>query len=368
MAVRTLRSCGVRIGPVLTAMCAVVLMGVSQRAIATPLCWDANGHCYERVDVPEGISWYDARLAAEAKGGHLATVTSKEENDFIVNSLGGSDVLCKYWLGGFQPAGSAEPDAGWEWITGEPFNFTNWAPGEPNNSYANDLGNLPGVTDEDGLQFYPWCCGDLWNDAPRAAYLIPGFMLELEGTTFSAFSPGARLEIGPTAHDDSFKITGTFTLDGDSDGIDPYSDVVRITLGASSITIPPGSFNQAGQGVFTFCGTVDGVDLSVIVARQPAGHLQQFESGAMTYGFLVEARHATLDGTVLPLNVALSIGDDRGQASLGVGEGRFGAGDDGVRWLSGLEPRPPVPLAVGGMCPLVDSVKPVESAPIPRGR
>ena len=185
---------------------------------------------------------------------------------------------------------------------------------------------------------------------------------------FAAFAPRTSITTGPAPNDDSFRIVGAFTLGSSSNGIDPYSEIVGITLGASSLTIPAGSFTQAGQGVFTFCGTIDGVDLSVIVARQPSGRLQQSESGAMTYGFLVEARHASLDGTVLPLNVALSIGDDRGQANLGVGEGRFGTGDDGVRWLSGLEPRPPVPLAVGGLCPLVDSVKPVESAPIPRGR
>ena len=161
--------------------------------------------------------------------------------------------------------------------------------------------------------------------------------LEIEalyrGEPFAAFTARASLETRPMDRDDSFNIAGAFSLAESSDGIDPYSEIVGITLGASSLTIPPGSFKQEGQGVFTFCGTIDGVDLSVIVAPQPAGRLQPSESGAMTYGFLVEARHAALDGTVLPLNVALSIGDDRGQASLGVGEGRFGTGDDGVGWL-----------------------------------
>jgi hypothetical protein len=33
-----------------------------------------------------------------------------------------------YWLGGF-----CEKDRVWKWVNGEPWNYTNWAPGEPNN-------------------------------------------------------------------------------------------------------------------------------------------------------------------------------------------------------------------------------------------
>ena len=58
------------------------------------------------------------------------------------------------WLGGFQPAGSAEPAGNWQWVTGEAFGYANWHPsGEPsnannnenqlqllNNGYWNDLG------------------------------------------------------------------------------------------------------------------------------------------------------------------------------------------------------------------------------------
>jgi hypothetical protein len=48
-----------------------------------------DGHYYEAVIVPGGISWSDARDAAESRSigvvqGHLATITSQEESDFIV--------------------------------------------------------------------------------------------------------------------------------------------------------------------------------------------------------------------------------------------------------------------------------------------
>src|SRR5690242_13883607 len=38
------------------------------------------------------------------------------------------------WLGGFQTNSLDEPAGNWRWVTDEPFRFTNWAAGEPNNA------------------------------------------------------------------------------------------------------------------------------------------------------------------------------------------------------------------------------------------
>jgi tetratricopeptide (TPR) repeat protein len=122
-----------------------------------------NGNCYDRIDVADpGISWEAAKTAAESlsfKGfsGHLATVTSQEENDFIVNNLGGSEVVRSHWLGGFQPPGSQESDGGWQWITGESFVFTNWASAEPSNSGGN----------EDAIGFHGLPLSGQWNDGSK---------------------------------------------------------------------------------------------------------------------------------------------------------------------------------------------------------
>ncbi|MCX6668210.1 MAG: lectin-like protein [Methanothrix sp.] len=112
-------------------------------AVEWPISAGGNGHYYEAVLVPEGISWDDAEAAAEAKGGHLVTITSEAENEFVYNLVAGDD---RYWfvssssnngigplLGGYQPEGSPEPAGGWTWITGEPFSYTNWATGTPDN-------------------------------------------------------------------------------------------------------------------------------------------------------------------------------------------------------------------------------------------
>jgi hypothetical protein len=131
----------------ITALCVSILGGGG--AQAAPIQWavasGGNGHYYRAVLVPDGISWPNAAAAAQAAGGYLATINSAEENAFVFNLIDNSiywktvgDDTRGPWLGGFQPVGSAEPDGGWSWITGEPFAYTNWAPGEPNNFFAED--------------------------------------------------------------------------------------------------------------------------------------------------------------------------------------------------------------------------------------
>ncbi|MFN0116300.1 MAG: caspase family protein [Paracoccaceae bacterium] len=76
-------------------------------------------------------------------GGHLATITSKEENDFVVDLIRRDpsfwDPYKKEWVSGpmiglMQKPGSGEPSGGWEWVTGEPATFLPWAPDMPNNN------------------------------------------------------------------------------------------------------------------------------------------------------------------------------------------------------------------------------------------
>jgi hypothetical protein len=58
-------------------------------------------------------------------------------------------------------AGSPEPGGGWQWVTGEPWGFTNWNAGKPN-----DLGG-----NEDCLTIYTKYAAaneppGTWNDVP----------------------------------------------------------------------------------------------------------------------------------------------------------------------------------------------------------
>jgi hypothetical protein len=123
-----------------------------------------NGHYYRGISTP--TDWHSAKALAESMkyrgcSGHLATITSQEESDFVAANLPWATSLA-YWLGGIQPPGSAEPDGGWTWVTGETWDYTNWGGGEPN-----DLGG------EDALHFQ----GDeKWNDVNAAAFW--GYLVE----------------------------------------------------------------------------------------------------------------------------------------------------------------------------------------------
>ena len=56
-----------------------------------------TSHWYQRIDT--NMSWHDAKSYAESLGGHLAIVTSQNENDFLWNNLA-KDTGAFIWLGG----------------------------------------------------------------------------------------------------------------------------------------------------------------------------------------------------------------------------------------------------------------------------
>lgn len=124
-------------------------------------------HAYQVVLAP-GIDWNSADALAKATlrngvPGHLATIGSPEENA-AVEALRIALTTGEVWLGGFQPAGSAEPGGGWTWVNGEGTfpgtnggpAYANWAPGEPNNAQGKEqhlaIGlHGPGLWNDEGI-------------------------------------------------------------------------------------------------------------------------------------------------------------------------------------------------------------------------
>ena len=88
-----------------------------------------GGHTYAVYD--QSIGWTPAKEACEYVNGHLATVTNYEEEEFI-KSIVGSRAF--YWLGGYKDDESGD----WFWVTGEPWGYTDWSPGQPDNYSAVD--------------------------------------------------------------------------------------------------------------------------------------------------------------------------------------------------------------------------------------
>ena len=122
-------------------------------------------------------------------------------------------------------------------------------------------------------------------------------------THFSAFNAGGEIE------GNQFEIQGGFMLGAGTNGINPLTEAVVLQLGTFSVTIPSGSFKSARGGSYKFEGTIGGVALEIYIA--PAG--------TNRYTFAAEASGANLIGTVNPVSVALTIGDDAGTTTVTAG-------------------------------------------------
>lgn len=127
----------------------VMLSGLVGTAESAPIQWSSavggNDHWYEAIQYSGRWDMTSADAQTKyinAMQGHLATLTSQEENNFVWDNFRTNE----YWLGGYRTDKNAEPAGNWARITtGEEWNWTNWdQAAEPNNSNR----------DEGYIQFY----------------------------------------------------------------------------------------------------------------------------------------------------------------------------------------------------------------------
>ena len=147
-----------------------------------------DGHFYLFVDDP-GVLWQEALDDSATKEfggyeGHLVTITSQEEMDYVKNLAQG-----EIWIAG----SDAQQEGTWRWVAGPeagdifytggaPVGFSGWGPGEPN-----------GGGSEDALHLLS---GEFWNDVGATYPNNRGYVVE-----FSV-------------------LPGDFDIDSDVDGID----------------------------------------------------------------------------------------------------------------------------------------------------
>ena len=141
------------------------LLSFPTKAVAKPVQWlgslGGNDHYYDVIRSTNSFTWDEAQLDAASRGAHLATLTSQEEQNFVYDNLVNNPLHWNGrfgpWIGLRQTTFDTEPAGGWEWVTGELFDYENWDIGEPN-----DFDN-----DENYAQFYNggWITpSPTWND------------------------------------------------------------------------------------------------------------------------------------------------------------------------------------------------------------
>jgi uncharacterized caspase-like protein len=141
-----------------------------------------NQHLY--VAVLKEAAWQAAKELSERAGGHLVTITSKKEQDFVIDLFLADErftfmepdtFLNGPWIGLFQAKGAREPKGGWQWVTGEPVTFTNWSPWAPDNHTAGEnFGRFWGATKKGPEKRAVW-----WDDGEGDAE-FRGFIMEVD--------------------------------------------------------------------------------------------------------------------------------------------------------------------------------------------
>lgn len=110
---------------------------------------ELNGHYYYLYNGGIASSYEEALQYCNDKGGYLATLTTKEENDFVFSYITQQNCTSAYF-----GLSDAENEGTWEWCTGEEVSYTNWHSGEPNGGYSSE---------DCGLFYYKYTDGT-WND------------------------------------------------------------------------------------------------------------------------------------------------------------------------------------------------------------
>ena len=86
-----------------------------------------NGNAY--IMYQGALTWEQANEECRRMGGHLATATSAGEQEFL-RKLAGNNL---FWIGA-----KADAARNWNWVTGEAWYWTDWAPGEPTDTNGNE--------------------------------------------------------------------------------------------------------------------------------------------------------------------------------------------------------------------------------------
>ncbi len=225
---------------------------LAQQAVQWRVADGGNGHWYQgRLLSSAGISWTNARLAAQQAGADLASLDNQALADWIWTNIASRPEFWgpHYgpWVGGFQPSGSPEPAGGWVWVNGQPVGDSIvWSPGQPDNYVP-----CGGPNDFMGYfkNFQPLPRNEMQDNSNQAVGNCPGGSL---GPTTSAIFEWSSDCNGDGVVDYGQILDGTFP-DANGNGVPDCCD------GGGSCT--PCSGDVASDGM------VDGVDLAAVLSQ-----------------------------------------------------------------------------------------------------
>ena len=108
-----------------------------------PSSWEtftigSSSKCFKYFTTPRSPA--AAEESCQALGGHLASIHSLEEHNFVTG-MASSDI---FWIGGVD----VNNNGTWEWTDGSSFDYSNWRAGQPNGGeYYIAIGDAQGGGD-----------------------------------------------------------------------------------------------------------------------------------------------------------------------------------------------------------------------------
>ena len=114
----------------------LMVSGLNTQAavLSAPIFNPTNGHTYFLLDT---ATWTSSESEANTLGGHLVTINNAVENDWVYDTFvpllpTGNDIYAIIWLG----YNDAAQEGTFVWTDSSPTTYTNWVPGQPDNSHG----------------------------------------------------------------------------------------------------------------------------------------------------------------------------------------------------------------------------------------
>ena len=144
---------------------------------------DFSNHSYQIIENSNISSFEEAEEYCQTIGGHLATIQSQEENDYIYSMMISEGYKSAYF--GFT---DRDIEGTWVWVNDEPVNYTNWAPSEPNSENS----------EENYAMFYYKFTDGTWNDG-RWGSDTTAFICEWDELISTDESTSSSIDSTPSA-------------------------------------------------------------------------------------------------------------------------------------------------------------------------
>ena len=246
-----------------------------------------NGHSFKFFN--DSLTWLDAKKHCEAIGGHLATSTSADKNDFL-HTLREGNII---WLGG-----TDENDEGnWRWITGETWDYSNWYSGEPNNknnsqhylSFYNSSKSLWGDAENDSDN--PFICE--WDFDFSHVEFLPGYIFNFDNSLSVKLNQDATLLL--VSPSENINATSSITVSANywhhirlrvlNGTLAVYLDgQLAISATCSNLNITPDTLTIGGfSGYIDEFAVLDDCDTHIITPARPYQFIRKESSAPVKF-------------------------------------------------------------------------------------